>query len=106
VLKDRRYLAVYCSDSYRPKRGFVGIGARFFAALERRFKPVDHCVVVRGNRKLGEGSHHRAAEEGNFFLRGFQHLLIFKKERAGGAPPRKAGDSRAGQAARRHGAPR
>jgi hypothetical protein len=81
VLKDRRYLAVYCSDSYRHKQGFVGIGARFFALLERRFRAVDHVAVVRGNRKLGAGSHHRAAAEGNFFLRGFQHLLIFKQER-------------------------
>src|SRR5205085_2379404 len=82
VLKDRRYLAVYCSDSYRHKKGFVGIGARFFHLLEARFKPVDHCIVVRGNKKLGQDSHHRAATEGNFFLRGYQHLLIFKNERA------------------------
>jgi len=106
VLKDRRYLAVYCSDSYRPKKGFVGIGARFFAALERRFKPVDHCIVVRGNKKLGEGSHHRAAEEGNFFLRGFQHLLIFKKERDAGALPPRGSVARAGRTTRRDGAPR
>ncbi len=88
VLKDRRYLAVYCSDSYRHKKGFVGIGARFFEMLERRFKPVDHCIVVRGNKKLGADSHHRAASEGNFFLRGFQHLLIFKNERPEAPAPK------------------
>lgn len=80
-LKDRRYLAVYVSDSFKKKRGFVGIGARLFVALERRFKAVDHVTVVRGNRKLEKPRFHRVAEEENFFLRGFNHLLIFKKER-------------------------
>ncbi|HEV8113426.1 MAG TPA: DNA methyltransferase [Planctomycetota bacterium] len=93
VLRDRRYMAVYCSDSFKKKRGFVGIGSAFYAMLARRFRPVDHVVVVRGNRKLEKPSFHRAAAEQNFFLRGFNHLLIFKKElekpgarRAEGAP--------------------
>ena len=79
---DRRYLAVYVSDSFKKKKGFVGIGARLFAMLERRFRAIDHVAVVRGNRKLEKPRFHRAAEEDNFFLRGFNHLLIFKKERA------------------------
>lgn len=83
VLKDRRYIAVYCSDTYKHKRGFVPIGARLSALMEKRFKPVEHVVVVRGNRKLEKPAFHRAAAEGNFFLRGFNHLLIFKKEIAG-----------------------
>lgn len=82
VLRDRRYLAVYVGDSFEKRRGFAGIGARLFAQLERRFRPIDHVAVVRGNRTLEKPSFHRAAAEGNFFLRGFQHLLIFKKERA------------------------
>jgi DNA modification methylase len=93
VLRDRRYMAVYCSDSFKKKRGFVGIGSAFYAMLARRFRPVDHVVVVRGNRKLEKPNFHRAAAEQNFFLRGFNHLLIFKKElakpaarRAEGAP--------------------
>ena len=81
VLRDHRYLAVYCGDSFVKKRGFVGIGARLFALLSERFRPVDHVVVVRGNRKLEKPAFHRAAAEENFFLRGFNHLLIFKKER-------------------------
>lgn len=90
VLRDRRYLAVYCSDTYRHKRGFVPIGARLSALLEKRFKPIDQIAVVRGNRKLEKPAFHRAAEEGNFFLRGFNHLLIFKKERAAGGADRPA----------------
>ena len=84
-LRDRRYMAVYCSDTYEHKRGFVPIGARLSALLEKRFRPIDHVAVVRGNKKLEKPSFHRAAEEGNFFLRGFNHLLIFKKERTPGA---------------------
>ena len=81
VLRDRRYLAVYVSDSFEKKRGFVPIGARLSSALCQRFRPIDHVSVVRGNRKLEKPAFHKAAAEGNFFLRGFQHLMIFKKER-------------------------
>ncbi|MDZ4772033.1 MAG: hypothetical protein SGI72_02760, partial [Planctomycetota bacterium] len=77
----RRYLAVYCSDTYKHKRGFVGIGSRLFVMLEQRFKAIDHITVVRGNRKLEKPAFHKAAADGNFFLRGFNHLMIFKKER-------------------------
>jgi hypothetical protein len=80
-LRDRRYLAVYVSDTWKKKKGFVGIGYELYGLLKRRFRPVDACAVVRGNRKLEKPSFHRAAAEGNFFLRGFNHLLIFKKER-------------------------
>ena len=79
ILRDRRYLAVYVSDSWKKKQGFVGLGAELFQLLARRFQPVDHVAVVRGNRKLERPRFHRAAAEGNFFLRGFQHLLIFRK---------------------------
>lgn len=81
VLRDRRFLAVLVGDSFKKKRGFVPIGARFSGMLSERFRPIDHVAVVRGNRKLEKPRHHRAAAEGNFFLRGFHHLLIFKKER-------------------------
>lgn len=83
VLRDRRYLAVYVSDTFKKKRGFVGIGARLFTSLERRFRAVDHVAVVRGNRKLEKPRFHKTAAEGNFFLRGFNHLMIFKKENEG-----------------------
>jgi hypothetical protein len=82
VLRDRRYLAVYVSDTFDKKRGFVAIGARLFELLARRFKPIDHVAVVRGNRTLEKPNYQRAAVEGNYFLRGFNHLLVFKKERA------------------------
>ena len=80
VLRDRRYLAVYVSDTH-DKQGFVGIGARLFALLERRFRAIEHIAVARGNRTLEKPSSHRADAEGNHFVRGFKHLLIFKKKR-------------------------
>ena len=83
VLKDRRYFAVYVSDSFEKKKGFSGLGSRLFCALEQHFRPVDQIAVVRGNRTLEKPAYHRAAAEGNYFLRGFNHLLIFKKESAG-----------------------
>ncbi|HVS17437.1 MAG TPA: DNA methyltransferase, partial [Planctomycetota bacterium] len=82
VLRDRRYLAVYVSDSFKKGRGFAPLGAQLSGLLGRRFRPVDHVAVVRGNRTLEKPAYYRAAAEGNFFLRGFNHLLIFKKELA------------------------
>lgn len=88
VLRDRRYLAIYVSDSYKKRRdgglAFMPIGFELFALLRARFKPVDIVCVARKNTKLKRGQWHKAAEEGNFFLRGFNYLLIFKKERAEG----------------------
>lgn len=81
VLADRRYMAVYVGDSFKKKKGFVPIGARFLVSLADRFRPIDHISVTRGNRKLEEPQFHRTAAEGNFYLRGFNHLMIFKKER-------------------------
>ncbi len=81
VLRDRRYLAVYVGDSFKKGEPFGALGAELFALLRKRFRPVDHIAVVRGNRTLEKPNFHRAAAEGNFFLRGFNHLLIFKKQR-------------------------
>ena len=80
VLRDRRYLAVYVSDSFKKGQPFAAIGCELYALLRKRFRPVDHITVVRGNRTLEKPNFHRAAAEGNFFLRGFNHLLIFKKQ--------------------------
>jgi SAM-dependent methyltransferase len=76
-------LAVYVSDSFEKRRApgetFVGIGAEFYCMLRTRLQPVDHIAVVRGNTKLEDPDYHEAAQEGNFFLRGFNHLLIFRR---------------------------
>ncbi len=90
VLKDRRYMAIYVSDSWRKRKGgpgersggggvFMPIGFELFSIARRHFKPVDIIAVVRHNQKLQRGNWRKAAEEGNFFLRGFNYLMIFKK---------------------------
>lgn len=91
VLKDRRYMALYVSDSFKKKgeagKGdFMPIGFELFARLRARFKPVDIIAVVRHNAKLDRQPWHKAAVEGNFFLRGFNYLFIMKKERDKPAP--------------------
>lgn len=80
VLKDRRYMGLYVSDSFKKGRPFMPIGFELFSMMRRRFKPVDIVAVARGNAKLGRGNWHKSAEEGNYFLRGFNYLLIMKKE--------------------------
>jgi DNA modification methylase len=80
VLKLRRFAAVYVGDSFRKGKPFAPIGFELFALLRKRFKPADIVAVARHNRKLKRGHWHKAAVEGNYFLRGFNYLLIVKKE--------------------------
>lgn len=89
VLKDRRYMGLYVSDSWKKRKGgepgsgngtFMPIGFELFAMMRKLFKPVDIVCVVRHNQKLQRGNWNKAAEEGNFFMRGFNYLFIMKKE--------------------------
>ncbi len=80
VLRDRRYLAVYVSDSFKKGKPFCALGFELYARLSKLLKPIDIVAVVRNNRTLKRNHWHTAAVEGNYFLRGFNYLLIFKKE--------------------------
>ncbi len=85
VLKNRRYMALYVSDSFQKSRGkpggtFMPIGFHLLDIMMQGFKPVDIIAVVRHNQKLAKGNWRKAAEEGNFFLRGFNYLFLMKKE--------------------------
>jgi hypothetical protein len=42
-------------------------------------EPVDIISVIRHNKTLEMGNYRKAAEEGNFFLRGFNYLFIMRK---------------------------
>ncbi|MBN8645614.1 MAG: class I SAM-dependent methyltransferase [Planctomycetes bacterium] len=82
VLREGRHMALYVSDSFsKTKAGgrFMPIGFELFAMMRERLTPVDIVSVVRHNAKLAKGNWHKAAEEGNFFLRGFNYLFIMKK---------------------------
>jgi len=79
ILKPGKHLAVYVSDSFVKGKGFYPIGFELFALLRKRFDPVDIIAVVRHNKTLDMGNYRKAAEEGNFFLRGFNYLFIMRK---------------------------
>ncbi len=78
VLRPDRHLGIYVCDVWS-RKGFAPIGARFVYQLVQRFEPVDHIAVTRGNKDLKKGNFHKAAQETGFFLRGFNHLLVFRK---------------------------
>ena len=88
IMRDRRYMALYCSDSHQQKKPFCPIGFELFGILACYFKPVDIICVVRHNSKLKRRHWHEAAIDGNYFLRGFNYLLIMKKELDTVAPRR------------------
>lgn len=79
VLRPGRHMALYACDSFVKGQGFYPIGFELFARLRARLEPVDIVAVVRHNRTLEMGNYRRAAEEGNFFLRGFSYLFIMRK---------------------------
>ncbi|MBY0370121.1 DNA methylase [bacterium] len=80
VLKDRRYFAFYVSDSFKRGKPFSPIGFDLMQLARRRFHLVDIVSVTRNNRTLKRRNWHDAAVDGNYFLRGFNYLMIFKKE--------------------------
>lgn len=83
VLRPGRHMALYVSDSFVKGKGFFPIGFELFSLMCKRFEPVDIVAVVRHNATLKMGNYRAAAEEGNFFLRGFNYLFIMKKAIAG-----------------------
>jgi DNA modification methylase len=80
VLKNRRYMALYVSDSFKKGQPFMPIGFELFRIMQQHFKPIDIITVVRHNRTLQRNHWHTAAIEGNYYLRGFNYLFIMKKE--------------------------
>ncbi|MAY75708.1 MAG: DNA methylase [Phycisphaerae bacterium] len=84
VLRPGRYGAIYVSDSFKKTKGrkggtFMPIGFELYAIARDYMEPVDIISVVRHNAKLQRGNWHKAAEEQNFFLRGFNYLMLFRK---------------------------
>ncbi len=79
VLKKERYMALYVSDSYEKDYPFMPIGFKLFSILEKYFLPIDIVAVKRYNKSLSKGNWHMAAEDNNYFLRGFNYLFIMYK---------------------------
>ncbi len=79
ILKPGGHMALYVADSYVHGKGFIPLGFTLFEQIRRLLTPVDVVAVVRHNKTLEMGNYRKAAEEGNFFLRGFNYLFIAKK---------------------------
>lgn len=79
ILKPGGYVGLYVSDSFVKGKGFYPIGFELFERLRGRFEPIDIVSVVRHNKTLEMGNYRKAAEEGNFYLRGFNYLFILQK---------------------------
>jgi adenine-specific DNA-methyltransferase len=101
ILKPDRHMALYASDSYEhgrgPTKGFHPLGFELFRRLRRFFVPVDIVAVVRHNKTLEMGNYRKAAEEENFFLRGFNYLFILRKQRDAGKPAPRSQMARTGK---------
>jgi DNA modification methylase len=83
VLKPGKHMGLYVSDSFVKGEAFHPIGFELFARLQKAgYEPIDIVSVVRHNKTLEMGNYRRAAEEGNFFLRGFNYLFIMRKPEA------------------------
>jgi DNA modification methylase len=79
VLRTGGVLAVFVCDFFAKKRGFAPVGFALFDAIAQAMVPIDVVAVTRHNRTLEMGNYHKAAEEQNFFLRGFNYLFLASK---------------------------
>jgi DNA modification methylase len=81
VLKPDRNFGLYVSDSYvHEKRQFHPLGFELHQRMRTvGFQTTDIVSVVRHNKTLDMGNYRKAAEDGNFFLRGFNYLFIMHK---------------------------
>ena len=79
ILRPGSHMALYVCDSFVKAKGFIPIGFELFAILRKYLEPVDIIAVVRHNKTLDMGNYRAAAEEGNFFLRGFNYLFVMRK---------------------------
>ena len=79
VLKTDGVLAVYVCDVFRKGRGFYPLGFEIFEAAREGFIPLDVVAVTRHNKTLEMGNYRKAADDGGFFLRGFNYLMLFRK---------------------------
>ena len=82
ILRPDHHMALYVSDSFVKGKGFYPIGFELFSRLRQHFEPVDIVAVTRHNKTLEMGNYRKAAEEGNFFLRGFNYLFVMRKAKS------------------------
>ena len=81
VLVPERVLAIFVCDVFQKNRGFYPLGFELFEMARAQFVPLDVVAVTRHSKTLAMGNYRKAADEGNFFLRGFNYLLLFRRKR-------------------------
>ena len=79
ILKPGKHMGLYVCDSFAKGQGFLPLGFELFTCMRKVFEPVDIIAVTRHNKTLEMGNYRKAAEDGNFFLRGFNYLFIMRK---------------------------
>lgn len=79
VLKPGGVLGLYVCDYFEKKKGFAPVGFQLFVSIAESLAILDVVSVVRHNKSLEMGNWRKAAEEGNFYLRGFNYLFIAQK---------------------------
>lgn len=102
ILKPDRYMGLYVSDSFVKGKGFYPIGFELFALLRQKLEAVDIVAITRHNKTLEMGNYRRAAEEGNFFLRGFNYLFIMYKAPKAGQKVRELSQAQSNSAVTKH----
>src|SRR5688572_19385461 len=83
VLKPGAAMGLYVSDSYEHRSGkgdFHPLGFELYQIMrEAGLEPIEIVSVVRHNKTLEMGNYRKAADEGRFFMRGFNYLIIMRK---------------------------
>jgi len=82
VLRPGGHMALYVCDSYVHGKGLYPLGFDLFAMMRKKLEPVDIVAVTRHNKTLQMGNYRKAADEQNYFLRGFNYLFIMRKAEA------------------------
>jgi hypothetical protein len=94
VIKPGGIIALYVCDVFKKGEAFYPLGLELAGLAQSKMDFVDHIAVARKNKQLTQGNHRKAALEQGFFLRGFNHLLLFRRSPDGRAQKASPGHQR------------
>lgn len=81
ILKKDKIVAWVIGDHWRSSSGYIPVGIRIYRMLEKHFTPVDVVCLARRHQTSNTSIWQERAIKNNFYLRGFKHLFIMKKEK-------------------------
>jgi SAM-dependent methyltransferase len=79
VLRPGGHAAFIIADAYRHRR-FVPLGFQLFNLATQVLRPVDIVCLARRNARTDNPVWEHRARTLNFFLRGFEYILIFRRD--------------------------